>query len=200
MLEHLLDYIHTAPPIAIYLILFLFPFIENIFPPSPSDLIILVGGTMIGKSIDFIPAVILTAASSEIGFILLYYLGKQTDSKLIRAGKLKFISQDALQIAEDWFAKYGFVIILFNRFISGVRSVIAFFAGLSELPLKKTIILSSISSLLWHILLLSLGWVFGAHVQYIDGIISTYGTVLTIVVVVIVIVLSLRYYLAKRKI
>ncbi len=198
MLEHLLEYIHTAPPIAVYTILLLFPFIENIFPPSPSDLIILVGGTMIGKSIDFIPAVLITAVSSELGFILLYYLGTQTDRKIIHAGKLKFISADALQIAEDWFAKYGFVIILFNRFISGVRSVIAFFAGLSELPFKKTVILSSISSLLWHIVLLSLGWLFGAHVQKIDHIISVYGTVLTIAVLVIVIIFGARYYLAQK--
>lgn len=165
----------SAPAIAVYAILFVFPFIENIFPPSPSDLIILVGATLIGRTIDFIPALLLTSISSEIGFLFLYYLGAQTDRKLLRAGKLKFISLDALDTAEKWFAKYGFIIILFNRFISGIRSVIAFFAGVSELPLKRTIILSSISSVLWHLTLLTCGVLFARHIHKVDRMIEHYG-------------------------
>lgn len=199
MFDQILNYLQFATPLMIYLVLFLFPFIENIFPPSPSDLVILLGGTYIGLGkIAFIPALLLTSLSSEIGFLFLFYLGWQTDKKLVSTGRFKFISNESLLVAESWFAKYGFIIILFNRFIAGIRAVIAFFAGMSKLEIKKTVIYSSVSSVLWHFVLLSLGMLFGAHVKTIDSILSTYGTVLMILALVAGIALTIRYYINKK--
>ena len=142
MIDAYYQQLSTASPYLVYFVLLAVPFIENIFPPFPSDVIIVVCGALIAKgTIAFIPAVLIASLGSEVGFVLLYYLGTKTDKKIIRAGKLKFISRNALQTAEDWFTKYGYSIILFNRFVSGVRSVISFFAGMSELPVKRTIIL-----------------------------------------------------------
>ncbi len=199
MFDQILNYLQFATPLMIYLVLFLFPFIENIFPPSPSDLVILLGGTYIGLGkIAFIPALLLTSLSSEIGFLFLFYLGWQTDNKMIAKGKFKFISSESMLTAQKWFNKYGFVIIIFNRFIAGIRAVIAYFAGVSKLEIKKTVIYSSISSVLWHALLLSLGMWFGAHARVIDRAISMYGTVLMILALVAGIALTIRYYINKK--
>jgi len=199
MIDAYYQYLSAANPYLIYLVLLVVPFIENVFPPFPSDMIIVICGALIAKgTIAFIPAVLIAAFGSEVGFILLYYLGTKTDKKIIRAGKLKFISQETLQTAEDWFNKYGYSIILFNRFISGVRSVISFFAGMSELPVKRTIILSSASALLWHIVLIALGLLFGANIHSIDHILSIYGNIVSIIIALAAIYVFIRVY-KKRK-
>jgi membrane protein DedA with SNARE-associated domain len=127
----------------------------------------------------------------------LYYLGTKTDRKIIRAGRLKFISRDTLQTAEDWFKKYGYAIILFNRFISGIRSVISFFAGVSELPVKKTIVLSSYGALLYHIAIISLGFFFGANIHAVDNILSLYGNIVLLVLGAVVVFVIGRYFIKK---
>ncbi|MCC7092929.1 MAG: hypothetical protein IT277_01940, partial [Ignavibacteriaceae bacterium] len=48
MFEDILSRIATFPPFWIYITLFFFAFIENVFPPSPSDFVTVVGGTLIG--------------------------------------------------------------------------------------------------------------------------------------------------------
>jgi len=146
MFEYLLSSVSQLPPATIYLILFALPFIENLFPPSPSDVIVVLCGSLIVTGgIDFLPALIVTMAGSEAGFLVLFYLGIQTDKKIIQAGKLKFISQDALLSAENWFRRFGFWLIIFNRFFPGLRSVIAYFAGVSELEVRNTVIYSTIA-------------------------------------------------------
>lgn len=199
MLETLFQYLQSSDPVLIYIALLLFPFIENIFPPSPSDVMVVIGGALISRGIvDFIPSLFITAIGSELGFILLYYLGIQTDKKLLHAGKLKFINAETLDIAENWFRKYGYSIILFNRFISGVRSVIAYFAGISNLPVKRTLLLSSVSAVLWHVILLLLGVFFGNHIAQIDHYIQVYGTVISVTVILLLIVAAFRYYRNKK--
>jgi membrane protein DedA with SNARE-associated domain len=199
MVEHFLQFVTSAPTPAVYCIILFLPFIENIFPLSPSDLIITVAGTMIGKHLNFPLALFLAALSSEAGFMLLYYLGTQTDKKVVRAGKLKFISSEALTTAENWFNRYGFFIILLNRFVPGIRSVIAFFAGLSELSVRKTIILSSISSFLWALGLLITGILLAPHIEQIDKAISAWGNIPVILIIIGIIYYFVSSSLSKRK-
>lgn len=199
MFEHLLSLITTAPITTVYLVLLFLPFIENFFPITPNDFIIMVAGTLIGKSLDFFPVVFLTFLGSEAGFLALYYLGTQTDKKFVRAGKLKFISADSLLRAESWFNKYGFFLILCNRFFPGLRSVVAFFAGLSELPVKKTIISSTISSYVWALSWVTMGMLLRPHIAQIDGLISRWGDLIMILIIAGVAWFVFNSFFGKRK-
>ncbi|MBS4034083.1 MAG: DedA family protein [Ignavibacterium sp.] len=201
MFEEILNSMSTFNPLWVYVVLLVIPFVENIFPPSPSDFIVVLGGTLIvTNTVDFIPSLVLTTIGSEIGFLTLYFLGSQTDKRLVRKGKVKFISVEALDTAEAWFTKYGFFIILFNRFIPGLRSVISFFAGLSELEFKKTLILSTISAVLWNLILLGLGIFFAENLQFVDYILRTYTTVVFTLLGLAVAVFLLKYLISKRKV
>lgn len=199
MFESLISIISTAPPLLVYCILLAIPFVENIFPPSPSDIIIVIGGSLIAKgTIAFVPALLLTALGSELGFLFLYYLGSQTDRKLVHSGRFKFLSIEAVDVAERWFQRYGYFIILFNRFISGIRSVISFFAGMSQLSFNRTLVLSSVSSVLWHLLLLLLGYFFGSNVKVVDHYLNLYAGIITALVCVAAAAATIRYFYKRR--
>lgn len=200
MFETFIDAIHISPPLLVYGILLAITFIENIFPPSPSDVVVVMGGALIARgTIDFPLALLLSSIGSEAGFLFLYYLGTQTDRKLIRTGKLKFITQENLDSAEKWFMKYGYGIILFNRFMSGIRSVIAFFAGVSELKFSKVVIYSTVSSVVWNIVLLLLGLFFGSHIQLIDKYLGIYSTLILIFFSAGILIALVIYFLKKKK-
>ncbi len=200
MLEHILHYISDAAPFWIYASLFLFAFIENVFPPSPSDLVVLVGGSLISQgTIHFIPTLFLTSIGSVIGFMTLFFLGSQLDRKVIHAGKIKFISIAALEKAESWFSKYGYFVIAANRFMPGTRSVISFFAGLSELNIKKTIILATISSFVWNVIIIYLGILFGNNLPIVDRYLSTYSNIVAAITVLVIALFTIRYFWMKKK-
>lgn len=200
MIEHILDFISQLTPFWIYIALFCFSYIENVFPPSPSDLIIIVGGSLIGTEVlHFIPTLLITSIGSIAGFMTLFFLGTQLDRKVIQAGKMKFISYDALVKVESWFKRWGYWIILCNRFLPGTRSVISFFAGLSELDYKKTTLLAAASAFIWNGLIIYLGIIFGNNIPAIDHYLSTYSNIVWIVTGLIVAGLALKFVLQKRK-
>lgn len=200
MIENALDFISSLSPFWIYVALFGFSFIENIFPPTPSDLIIVIGGSLIvTHSIHFIPTLFLTTAGSVIGFMGLFYFGSQLDKKVVRAGKVKFISVEALDKLEHWFLKYGYFIILGNRFLPGIRSLISFFAGLSELDLKRTAILALISSFTWNAGIIYLGIIFGKNVHQVDKLLSTYSNGVIVIILLILIFYILKYIFQMKE-
>ncbi len=200
MFENILTDISRLTPFWLYVVLFFFSYIENVFPPSPSDLVVVIGGSLISTgTIHFVPTLILTTAGSVLGFMTLYLFGSQLDKKIIRTGKIKFISLDALEKVERWFIKYGFGIILANRFMPGTRSVISFFAGLSELDVKKTVILSTVSAFVWNTIIIYLGILFGSNLPLVDKYLSAYSNIVLIITAVAIIIFTLKYFLSKRK-
>jgi membrane protein DedA with SNARE-associated domain len=200
MIEHILDFISGLTPFWIYISLFAFSFIENVFPPSPSDLVVVIGGSLIGThSLSFIPTLLVTTIGSVAGFMVIFFIGTQLDKKVIKAGKIKFISTEGLDKVEKWFAKYGYWVILANRFLPGTRSIISLFAGLSELNKNKTIILATISALIWNSTIIYLGILFGSNIEVVDRYLSTYSNIAVIVSCVVIFVLIVNYFWKKRR-
>jgi membrane protein DedA with SNARE-associated domain len=127
----------------------------------------------------------------------LFFLGTQVDKRIIEKGRFKFLSTDALAKVEKWFVKYGYWMILGNRFLSGTRAVISFFAGLSQLDVKKTFLLATTSSLVWNLLIISLGLLFGNNIPVVDSYLKTYSNIVLLITFLIVAILVLRYFLRK---
>jgi len=200
MFEDILNTISGFTPFWIYVTLFIFAFIENVFPPSPSDLVVVVGGSLVSTGvISFIPTLILTTIGSMIGFMVLFYFGSTVDKKIIHSGKFKYIPVDAIEKVEGWFKKYGYWVIAVNRFFPGTRSVISFFSGMSMLNVRKTVILASISALLWNAIIIYLGYVFGNNVTVVDKYLSTYSNIAIALTIIIVLIVSAKFFISKKK-
>lgn len=201
MLQEILTYISTLDTSYVYLILFFFSFIENVFPPSPSDVIVIVGATLIAStSAGFIPILLITSIGSALGFILMYYVGDFFGDKIIRNGKLKFISKESLESTNKWFNKYGYYLILVNRFLPGTRSVISFFTGIHKLKIGKTLLFSLISAFAWNVVIIFAGMELGKNVALIDKYLSTYSTIIILLTLFVILVFAAKYFLKKRKV
>ena len=188
------------PMFSIYLVLFLFSFIENIFPPSPSDVVVVVGASLIASTkMDFIPVLLITSIGSAMGFVLMYFVGKFFGEKVIRTGKLKFVSKQAMQNVDSWFNKYGYKLIAANRFLPGTRSIISFFSGVHELHLLKTFLLAALSAFLWNALIIYLGMEVGHNVELIDYYLNTYSSVILAITAVAALVFTIRYFIKRKK-
>lgn len=175
--------------------------LENIFPPSPSDSVLVFMGSLVGiGTIGFLPLLVFATIGSVLGFIIMFLLGSKFGERIVDSNKLAFINQKSMQKPEEWFRKYGYYLIIANRFLSGTRAVISFFAGLSDLDLKKTVILSTGSALVWNSILIYLGYVFGNNYEEILNYLGLYGKIIfPIIGLVIVIFLIKKFWWDKRK-
>ena len=201
MLQDIITYISTLDPALIYVVLFFFAFIENILPPSPSDFVLIVGATLISNStIGFVPILILTSIASGLGFIVMYLIGEYFGEKILRSGKLKFIKAESLEKADKFFHKYGYKIIIINRFLPGTRAVVSFFSGVHKLKPVPTFTYAALSSLLWNSLLIFLGIQLGNNLELIDKYLKEYSQIIFGILALTAFVFLVKFILNKKKI
>lgn len=200
MLQEILTYIGSLDTSYIYLVLFFFAFIENVFPPSPSDVVVVIGASLIASTgVEFLPVLLITSIGSALGFILMYFVGFYLSEHILRRGKLKFISQESLNKTDEWFSKYGYWLILANRFLPGTRSVISFFSGVHELHLGKTFINALISATLWNTLIIFMGMELGNNAEKIDYYLTTYSNIVVGLTVLVAVIILVRYWIYKKR-
>jgi len=191
--------LNSTAPIYFYLTLFFFAFLENLFPPSPSDLVIAFGGSLVGTGkLDIFAAIFFSTLGSTAGFVVMYYIGFFLGRELIDTGKLKFIPMEKIKTVEGWFQKYGYGIVVVNRFLSGTRAVISFFVGLSELSIAITIPLCAISALTWNSILIIGGSLLGRNWKQLGHILSLYGITVGIFLSLLVVFFVVKYYRRRK--
>lgn len=200
MLETIINYISSIPDPLLAISIFLIAYIENVFPPSPSDTLILFSGTLVSTgNVDFVLLWIFATLGSLAGFLTMFAVGVSFDRKVIEQGKLRYIKYETVMKVERWFKKWGYGLIVANRFLSGTRGVISFFAGMSLLKVRTTTILSGISAAIWNFILIYLGMTFSNNWQEINAEIQKYGTYIFIAVLAILVAFLIFNFIKKKK-
>ncbi len=197
MLETLIHWLQSLPPIGIVTTIFFIAYIENLFPPSPSDVLIVFGGTLVGIGTVSFPVMLFSATLGSVtGFITMFYIGKFFGDRILEEKKISFLPLELIHKAEEWFQKYGYGIIIANRFLSGTRAVISFFAGMSHLPISKTTLLCALSAGAWNAILLYAGMALGHRWVLVNEYLSRYGTIILVGVgiVAIGIIIKIRFF------
>jgi membrane protein DedA with SNARE-associated domain len=198
-MEEFLQTLQTLDPLLVYTVVFGIAFIENIFPPFPSDVVVVFAGSLVVLGhVDFTAILILATAGSTLGFLAMYKIGDWFGDHILEQGKISFIPAESVRKVEAWFARYGYWIIVFNRFLAGTRAVVSFFAGLSELHLGRTVALSFISALAWNAILVSAGFFLGHEWEKIGFYLTTYSQVVTAIIIIVVIMLIARFLYKKK--
>ena len=190
-----------------YLGVFLLIAIENIFPPIPSEVILLFSGFMTTyTSLNIVGMIIASTLGSLVGAIALYYIGKILNKerlKKIVAGKIgKVLRLKAKDIdkADAWFDTKGNKTVFFCRFIPIVRSLISIPAGMSEMPMPKFLVYTILGSAIWNTVLVVLGNQVGEKWTSILHIFDQYSHIVLILLIILFIAgVSFFYYQRTKK-
>lgn len=176
-------------------------FLENVFPPIPSELIMPLAGFTAGRGeLSFVGVVIAGALGSLVGQLPLYYLGRLVgEEKLVRwadrYGKWLTVSGDEIRRADDWFDKHGTKAVFIARLVPGLRSLISIPAGISEMSMPKFLLYSALGTALWVVILTALGGVLGQNYDLVD----TYLGPVALVVVGALAVYAVVWIVRRRR-
>jgi len=184
----------------VYAAVVLISFIENIFPPFPSDVVVVFAGSLValGEG-SLLLTVALASGGSTLGFMTMYWIGDQTGDRILEKGKIKFISLDLVHRVESWFRKYGYWVVIANRFLAGTRAVVSFCAGVSEMKLLPTTTLSLVSAIVWNLILVKLGMTLGDNRREIGDYLSTYSKIVSILIAGILLLWAVVSWIRSRR-
>ena len=189
-----------------YFGVFLLIAIENIFPPIPSEVILLFGGFMTTYTkLNIIFMIIASTLGSLIGAIVLYYIGKIFNKERLKKiisgkiGKILRLKNSDIDKADRWFDTKGNKTVFFCRFIPIVRSLISIPAGMSEMPIIKFLIYTIFGSLIWNTVLIITGKMVGNNWTKILTIFDTYSHIVLIIFIIIFIILITIFYKKRKK-
>lgn len=157
-------------------------FLENLFPPIPSEIVIPLAGFVAANG-ELRVSLVIAAGSigSLAGALVWYEIGRRTGEQRLRAwvqrhGKWLTLSEKDLDRAQGWFSRHGNAAIFIGRLIPGVRTFVSLPAGFASMPLGPFLLYSTLGTLIWTAALAYAGVVLQANypvvADYID--IATY--------------------------
>lgn len=174
-------------------------FLENVFPPIPSEIILTFGGFMTTKSeLGFVGVTITSTIGSVLGAIALYgigaWIGERNLYRFInRYGKILRVKTKDLDKTIGWFEKYGYWTIFFCRFVPLLRSLISIPAGLTRMNLPLFIVFTTIGTLIWNVVLIYLGQAVGGNWHTIVNYMDVYSRIIYIVLAILIIFLIWKW-------
>ncbi len=144
-------------------------FIENVFPPIPSEVIMPLAGFMVTKGQLALAGIIVAGTlGSLIGALPLYHAGRSIGEERLKdfadnRGRWLTVSCKDIDRAKHWFDRYGGWAVFACRLVPGIRSLISIPAGLSRMSLTPFVLFTAIGAALWTALLALLGYVLGEN-------------------------------------
>lgn len=177
-------------------------FLENVFPPLPSELIIpLAGFVSTQGKVTFLGVAVAGTAGSVAGAIMLYYVGKRMGAARLRRwceahGRWIGLSGADLDKSDRWFKRHGAKAVLIGRVVPGVRSLISIPAGISAMGLGPFLIYTTIGSAIWTTALTLAGRMLGRNYEQVEHVI---GPISTAIVVGILLILVVRGFRQRRR-
>ena len=202
-LDSFLNLLNSLPNTLLYLLLGLSAFVENVFPPIPGDTITAFGAFLVAtQRLSFFGVYLSTTLGSLFGFMFLFWIGSLLGRRFFIEKDYRFFRAKDIIRAEEWFRKYGYFLILLNRFFPGIRSVISIAGGISQLKVLRVTLLALISSCAWNLIWISLGYSIGTNWDMVKEkmarIMFSYNLAILILIGLVVLIFVLRMMKKKR--
>jgi membrane protein DedA with SNARE-associated domain len=134
------------------------------------------------------------AVGCTLGSILSYGLGAWGGRPLVqRYGRYILVSEEDLEKADHWFARWGDWAVFISRLLPIVRTFISFPAGVVRVRFVRFAVLSFVGSFIWCGLLAWGGYHFGEHWEQLRAMMRPFD-----IPIAIIIGLGLVYYIVHH--
>ena len=179
------------PPLLVYSLIFVSCFLENILPPAPSDIFVVMAGFLShGGGYHPIPIFLTAWAGGIAGAMAVYaaaevFAGRFTESKLGRA----LLAGDAMAFLLKQYGRSGSVGLFLTRLLPGFRSVVAPFAGLNRIGFWRFLLPVALASGAWYAGLTWLGARIGDRWDVVVGVIERLNATLGAAAIVAMVLL-----------
>jgi len=147
--------------------------LESACIPIPSEIIMPFSGFVVWQgttNMTLLGITLVGAFGNLVGSLIAYFVGwKGGRPFLEKYGRYVFISRSNLELADRWFAKYGWEAVLISRMLPVIRTFISLPAGIAHMDLKKFSLYTFLGSLPWSFILAYIGVQLGPNWELIKS-------------------------------
>lgn len=188
-----------------YLGILLLIALENLFPPIPSEVILTFGGFMTtNTNLTPLGVIVVATLGSLIGAIILFYIGRllgveRLEKIVDRWGRVLRVKKEDIRRADAWFDKYGYWAVFLCRMVPLIRSLISLPAGMSGMKLVPFLFFTTLGTLIWNTILVSVGAAVGSNWEQIVAFMDVYSNIAYALIALAIVVVVILYIRRARK-
>lgn len=190
----------SLPLAAVYAVLGVIAFLENVFPPVPADTVVAFGSFLAARGEGSLPAAVLVTWTGNVaGAMLMYYLGRRYGAQRLEDRLLGKKAGAAEARLHALYGKYGLGALFVSRFLPGVRAIVPPFAGALRIPAIRTAVMMGIASAIWYGAIGVLAYRIGADWEALQAMIRRFGRWSGIVATLLAALGALAWWLHRRR-
>lgn len=152
----------------------LFMFLENIFPPIPSEVIMPVAGFVAARGgMNLWIAVACGTAGSLVGAVVWYWIGYRIGEDRLRAwigrhGRWLALAPNDVDRSQRWFREHGGTSVLVGRIVPAIRTFVSLPAGFARMPFWRFLLYTAVGTFAWTLALAWAGHVLEANYAKVE--------------------------------
>lgn len=157
-------------------------FLENVFPPIPSELIMPLAGYLATRGdMNILFVIFAGTIGSLLGTLPWYYLGKRLGHDGVRKlasrhGRWLTMHPSDIDAASEKFKRHGKTSVLLGRLIPTVRTLISVPAGVANMPMGEFLLFSAIGTFVWTTALAMAGYLLGQAYEVVADYVDPVST------------------------
>jgi membrane protein DedA with SNARE-associated domain len=186
MQDWVVEVVRQMGPLGVALLMFL----ENVFPPLPSEIIMPLAGYLSARGeAPFWAMVAAGTAGSLAGAYVWYAIGRAVTHDRLCAwvdahGAWLAMVPGDVDRATGWFSRHGRWSVFFGRLVPVVRTLISVPAGFTRMPAAPFLALSALGTAVWTLALAYAGKLLGSRFHHVERWIGPVSSGIVILAVV----------------
>jgi membrane protein DedA with SNARE-associated domain len=154
-------------------------FLENLFPPIPSELVIPLAGFVAAQGgLRLSLVIVMGSIGSLAGAIVWYAIGKRVGEQRLRRwvarhGRWLTLTTEDVDRSQQWIRRHGAASVFFGRLIPGLRTFVSLPAGFGSMPLGRFLLYSALGTAMWTGALAYAGLVLQANFTLVGDYVNT---------------------------
>ena len=199
--ESFLQWVSQLPGGAVYAVLVALSALENIFPPVPADIAVVLGAFLGRQGIVSAPLLgLLCWLGNTASSAGMYFYARSHGRRFFATGwRRKLMPPEAIAALEKAYGRYGVYGIFVSRFLPGVRAAVTPFAGVAGMRPARALIPSASASAIWYAFLVTAGSVLAQSWPRAQALLADANRALAIVAGLVIAVVFFFWWRARRR-
>lgn len=162
-------------------------FLETVFPPIPSEVIMTIAGVTAGQGKLQLGWVIASGTAGAMLGNIFWYLAARAPGVhrlrplIARYGRWLTMDWAEVERAERWFARFGTFFVFVGRLLPTIRSLVSVPAGLLRMRFKRFVIASTLGTAAWTAMLATAGYQLQQNFNDVSSVLGPASTAILVV-------------------